>query len=111
MKFLLKGGLDRDKTEELKITYQESGSKYQEEAYGNGDGIILNISSIPSKGASTEDVIQTYLTDSFAEKVETGENITYADKNYATSTANINATKTKTYATGLDGRVLLITLY
>lgn len=52
---------DRDKTEELKITYQESGSKYQEEAYGNGDGIILNISSIPSKGASTEDVIQTIL--------------------------------------------------
>ena len=102
---------DRDKTEELKITYQESGSKYQEEAYGNGDGIILNISSIPSKGASTEDVIQTYLTDSFAENVETGENITFADKNYATSTAIINATKTKTYATGVDGRVLLITLY
>ena len=99
------------KQNEIKDSYSTSGSRYQEEAYASGDGVILNISSIPSNGMSTENVISQYLTDSSAENVSAGENVKLAGNNYATSTATINQTQTKTYGTGVDGQVLLITLY
>ena len=102
---------DSVKTDEIKDSYSTSGSRYQEEAYASGDGVILNISSIPSNGMSTENVISQYLTDSSAENVSAGENVKLAGNNYATSTATINQTQTKTYGTGVDGQVLLITLY
>lgn len=102
---------DSSKTEEIKSSYVNSGSKYQEEAYASGDGVILNISSIPSSGASTENVLSQYLADSSAENISIGENIKLAGNTYATSTASINQTMTKTYATGVDGQVLIITVY
>lgn len=102
---------DSAKTDELKGSYIDSGSKYQEEAYAYGDGVILNISSIESNGSSTEDIIKQYLSDSAAEEVNAGEQIKLAGNNYATATSIINQTQTKTYGTGVDGQVLIFTLY
>lgn len=102
---------DSAKTDELKGSYIDSGSKYQEEAYAYGDGVILNISSIESNGSSTEDIIKQYLSDSAAEEVNDGEQIKLAGNNYATATSIINQTQTKTYGTGVDGQVLIFTLY
>lgn len=102
---------DSSKTDELKNSYKDSGSKYQEEAYASGNGVILNISSIASNGASTEDVIKQYLSDSAAEDVTAGDQVKLAGNNYATSTSTINQTQTKTYGTGVDGQVLIFTLY
>lgn len=102
---------DSSKTDELKNSYKDSGSKYQEEAYASGNGVILNISSIASNGASTEDVIKQYLSDSAAEGVTAGDQVKLAGNNYATSTSTINQTQTKTYGTGVDGQVLIFTLY
>ena len=102
---------DSAKTDELKGSYIDSGSKYQEEAYAYGDGVILNISSIESNGSSTEDIIKQYLSDSAAEEVNAGEQIKLAGNNYATAASIINQTQTKTYGTGVDGQVLIFTLY
>lgn len=102
---------DSAKTDELKGSYINSGSKYQEEAYAYGDGVILNISSIESNGSSTEDIIKQYLSDSAAEEVNAGEQIKLAGNNYATAASIINQTQTKTYGTGVDGQVLIFTLY
>lgn len=102
---------DSAKTDELKGSYIDSGSKYQEEAYAYGDGVILNISSIESNGSSTEDIIKQYLSDSAAEEVNAGEQIKLAGNNYATAASMINQTQTKTYGTGVDGQVLIFTLY
>lgn len=102
---------DSAKTDELKGSYIDSGSKYQEEAYAYGDEVILNISSIESNGSSTEDIIKQYLSDSAAEEVNAGEQIKLAGNNYATATSIINQTQTKTYGTGVDGQVLIFTLY
>lgn len=102
---------DSAKTDELKGSYIDSGSKYQEEAYAYGDGVILNISSIESNGSSTEDIIKQYLSDSAAEEVNAGKQIKLAGNNYATATSIINQTQTKTYGTGVDGQVLIFTLY
>lgn len=102
---------DTDKTQELKDSYTSSGSAYTEEAYGSGDGIILNISSIQSHGSSTEDILQKYLSDSAAENITAGDNVDLAGKTYATAVSTINQTQTKSYATGVDGQVLILTLY
>ena len=102
---------DVAKTEELKTNYEQSGSSYQEEAYGSGEGVIINISSIKSMGASTETVLKKYLSDSAAEGVQQENNISFAGNQYAIMTSMINQTLTKSYATGINGRVLIITLY
>ena len=102
---------DSDKTQELKANYVAAGSRYQEEAYGNGDGVIVNISSVSSKGSSAEDIIKTYLADSSAENISAGSPVSFAGNNYATSTATINNTLTKTYCTGVDGQDLILTVY
>lgn len=102
---------DPSKTEEIKTNYSDTGSRYQEEAYASGDGVILNVSSVPSNGSSTEDVLKQYLSDSSAENVVSGENLKMAGNTYATASASINQTQTKTYGTGVDGQVLLITVY
>ena len=102
---------DSSKTEEIKTNYSDTGSRYQEEVYASGDGIILNVSSVPSNRSSTEDILNQYLTDSSAENVVSGENIKMAGNTYATAYASINQTQTKTYGTGVNGQVLLITVY
>ena len=102
---------DTAKTEELKSNYELSGSNYQEEAYGSGEGVIVNISSIKSMGASTETVLKKYLSDSAAEGVQVENNISFAGNQYAVMTSMINQTHTRSYATGVNGRVLIITLY
>lgn len=102
---------DASKTDEIKENYVSTGSRYQEEAYASGDGVILNISSVPSNGSSTEEILNQYLTDSAAEDVVSADNVALAGNTYATATASINQTQTKTYGTGIDGQVLLITIY
>ena len=102
---------DSSKTDELKSSYTESGSRYQEEAYGSGDGVIINISSIASNGSSTETIMNQYLTDSSAQDITSGDSIKLAGNTYATATSTINSTQTKTYGTGVDGQVLIITVY
>lgn len=102
---------DSSKTEELKSNYTETGSQYQEEAYANGDGVILNVSSIASKGSSAEDIMNQYLKDSSAENITAGDKVKLAGNNYATATSTINQTQTKTYCSGVDGQVLIMTLY
>lgn len=100
-----------EKTDELNVQYQNTGSNYTEEAYGEGNGVILNISSIDAKMAATSDVMGKYLSDSKAENVQPLDTINIGTNVYETATAMINNTQTKTYCTQVGGRVLIATAY
>lgn len=100
-----------EKTNELSGNYESMGSRYSEEAYGEGDGVIVNISSIPSGSDTKENIMAKYLQDSSASNIQAAPVITVGNNEYAASTADINGTMTKTYCSEKEGRVLIITVY
>lgn len=100
-----------ERTEELSGEYESMGSSYLEEAYGEKQGVIVNISSIPAYGDTKENVMAKYLQDSSAQDIQTAPNISVGRKDYSCATASVNGTSTKTYCTQSGGECLLITVY
>ncbi len=100
-----------ERTSELEESYKSMNSRYMEEAYGEGNGVIVNISSIASGADTKENIMAKYLQDSNASGIQAAPVITVGTNEYAASTADINGTMTKTYCTSCDGRCLVITIY
>ena len=98
-------------TESVAADYQQRKTVYTEEAYGEADGIVVNISSIRAGGNTKEGVLAKYLEDTQASDVEESEKLTIGATNYITAAATINGTKTKTFCGIAGDRVLLITVY
>lgn len=102
---------DAERTEELSGEYESMGSSYMEEAYGEKQGVIVNISSIPARGDTKENIMAKYLQASGAQDIQTLPNISVGRKDYSCATASVNGTSTKTYCTQSGGECLLITVY
>lgn len=101
---------DEEKTRQLQKQYEEEKAVYREEGYGQGDGIILNVSSKPADEEIQKE-LENYLCDSNAESVKYTGEIQIGRNLYKSSSATINGTKTKTYAAIVDEAVLYVTLY
>lgn len=102
---------DAYKTEELEDNYKAANSPYVEEAYAQGDGVILNISTTKKNAATASACLSKYLTDSKAENIQASTPLNVDNTSYITSTATINNTTTKNYCAESDDRVIIITLY
>lgn len=102
---------DQEQTENLIRQYKENQNGYQEEAYAQGDGILLNISSKQTEIMDVRELLDKYLSESNgADQKDTGE-LQVGDTIFLSSYSKINDTKTKTYAAKVDDLVLFLTLY
>ena len=102
---------DPDRTAQIEQQYRDNKSRYKQEAYAEGDGVILNITSLKSTDMTMDEAVSKYLKESGAKSVRSAGTIQAGKTSFSCQTSVINGIDTKTYGCQAGERTLLITLY